>query len=691
MTGLRMTKLLLCMLLCDAGGLAAQHLADSTQHLGEVEVQAYFSSQPLLRTTTSAAVISRQQLDMQQPYSLVPSLNTIAGVRMEERSPGSYRLSIRGSLLRSPFGIRNIKVYMDAFPLTDGGGNTYFNLLDAAGVNRIEILKGPEASIFGANSGGVILIAPAGRDNDTTIVSRSFSAGSYATWSNQYGLQKQWKTYRVQASLNMLHSNGYRENSNMNRYNAQFFQQWNYVPRAQLKAFVLYSTLNYRTPGGLTLAQFEADPQSARPATPTLPSAEAQHAGVRNNTFFGGLAHEVNLTEHIRHVIAFFGSHTDFENPFITNDEARTEYSAGTRTYLEAVSNPSTVFSWKWQTGLEIQQTHSDVRNYGNMQGVRDTMQASDELTASQHFFFTRFATDIRKRWSLEAALSLNFFQYKFRNAYPLAQTDFTHQAFDPQLMPRIGLSYLIHPYWSWRASVSRGYSAPTLAEVRPSDNIVHTGLQPESGWNYETGFRMHSSENRVTADVVVFYYQLDHAIVRRVNEAGNEYFINAGGTAQWGLEAQLSSWLLVPRSTGFFRGLRVQDAFTFNYFLFRNYHDAANDYSANRVTGVPRDVNVVSLHTLLPSGFYLFAQYNYTAPIPLNDANTAYANEYHLVQLKGGWQRHFAVCNLELFAGVDNLLDQSYSLGNDLNAVGGRYYNPAPARNYYGGFRITL
>ena len=68
-----------------------------------------------------------------------------------ERSPGSYRLSVRGSLLRSPWGVRNVKVYMDEFPLTDAGGNTYLNLIDTRSINRIEVLKGPHGGLFGAN------------------------------------------------------------------------------------------------------------------------------------------------------------------------------------------------------------------------------------------------------------------------------------------------------------------------------------------------------------------------------------------------------------------------------------------------------------------------------------------------------------------------------------------------------------
>jgi iron complex outermembrane receptor protein len=41
------------------------------------------------------------------------------------------------------------------------------------------------------------------------------------------------------------------------------------------------------------------------------------------------------------------------------------------------------------------------------------------------------------------------------------------------------------------------------------------------------------------------------------------------------------------------------------------------------------------------------------------------------------------------VFAGIDNALDETYSLGNDLNAIGGRYYNAASPRNYYIGLNF--
>ena len=116
-------------------------VADTTEsgaQLNEVTVTGYLSKQPLLTTPASVGILNATQLRNQAEESLLPAINALPGVRMEERSPGSYRLSLRGSLLRSPFGVRNVKVYIDEFPLTDAGGNTYLNLIDPRSINRIK-------------------------------------------------------------------------------------------------------------------------------------------------------------------------------------------------------------------------------------------------------------------------------------------------------------------------------------------------------------------------------------------------------------------------------------------------------------------------------------------------------------------------------------------------------------------------
>ncbi|MES2559396.1 MAG: hypothetical protein V4590_06625 [Bacteroidota bacterium] len=74
-----------------------------------------------------------------------------------------------------------------------------------------------------------------------------------------------------------------------------------------------------------------------------------------------------------------------------------------------------------------------------------------------------------------------------------------------------------------------------------------------------------------------------------------------------------------------------------------------------------------------------------------MNDTNSTYADSYHLIQLKGGRKLILFHSAIELFAGCDNLLNRLYSLGNDLNTAGGRYYNAALLRNYFVGLSAAF
>lgn len=664
---------------------------DSTQKLKEVVVRAYFTEQPLLRSPASVTVLGRSDLQQHPGGSLVPALNSAPGVRMEERSPGSYRLSIRGSLLRSPFGIRNVRIYLDEIPFTDAGGNTYLNSLDPGSIRDITILKGAEASIYGANTGGVLLIDPAGKGSGEDGARASFTGGSFRSLHQQLDLRKKWRKYEAGFMEGYQTSRGYRENSELKRWYGHLAQRWQYSPRAELRTRLLVSDLSYRTPGGLTRAQADLSPRSARPATAVLPGAIEQKAGIVNKTVLAGVIHELNITPALRHVAAVSGSRTDFENPFITNYETRMEKTFSARTYLEYTRrNPG--WDWKTAVGGEAQYTASDISNYDNLSGEKGPGQSIDELLAGQEFLFAHWRSAIKEKLVLEASASLNFYRYDYRTLFPAPVPERTRRL-DPRLTPRVAAAWQISEILGWRASVSGGYSTPTIAEVRASDNVINTGLTAEKGWNYETGLRFFSGNNRLYADANVFWFRLTDAIVRRIGPSEAEYFVNAGGTDQKGFEFQAIAWLIPQRSDYLVTGLQLRNSYTLSRFRFTDYISGQENFSGNRLTGVPQHVVVTALRLDLRSSLSLSAQHNYTSAIPLNDANTAFAEDYHLVQLKASWRFRTGKNNyfFETFAGVDNLLDVRYSLGNDLNAVGGRYFNYSAPRNYYAGLAFNL
>src|SRR5699024_1408729 len=108
----------------------------------------------------------------------------------------------------------------------------------------------------------------------------------------------------------------------------------------------------------------------------------------------------------------------------------REEKTCGARTYFELAAIPKENFDWKLDLGLEWQQTNSLISNYGNNKGVKDTAQRIDRIHTNQHFFFARYAAEIHKRLHAEAAVSLNYYGYNFRNSYPLNEADFSNRNF---------------------------------------------------------------------------------------------------------------------------------------------------------------------------------------------------------------------------------------------------------------------
>lgn len=663
--------------------------ADSTKRLNTVTIKGYLSDQPLLSVPASVGTLSADQFKLQPDNSLVSAMNTVPGVRMEERSPGSYRLSIRGSLLRSPFGVRDVKIYYNDIPLTDAGGNSYLNAIDMSTIQGIEILKGPDGSLFGANSGGVVLINPIARLADSNFVKLGYTGGSYGLNHESASIQQVTKNNQLDITQAYETYQGYRQHSNMYRNFFQLADRFAFSVKDNLKFFSYYANLKYETPGGLTLAQYNADPSLARTPSGPIPGAIQNNISIKTNMLTGGAVNEWKIAPHIRNVFSVFGTYVDFTNPFITNYGQRYEYTYGLRTYFEFTGESHKNYRWIANAGVEWQQTNSDINNYGiKAGGIRDTAQTLDKINTNQHFIFARYQADIARRLHVEAALSLNFYSYRFLNVYPLAQTSYTPRDFTPQSMPRVALSYQITNDFIWRASVSRGYSTPTTAEIRPTDKVINTSLQAEYGWNYETGFRLRNKDGSMYFDASVFYYDLHNAIVLRLNPDETEYYVNAGGTHQPGMELYFSNWIMKQRSDGFLRGIQINESYTLSKFTFVNYSASGVNYSGNELTGVPRQVIISSLQFRFPKSLYLFAEYNHTDKIPLTDGNTAYAAPYNIVQTKVGWATQYGKkSKLNVFIGADNILNEKYSLGNDLNAVGNRFYNAAAPRNYYAGF----
>ncbi|MFT3948291.1 MAG: TonB-dependent receptor [Agriterribacter sp.] len=688
------TYLFILFLLVSSNSFAQSAVSDTIPALSEIVIQGFETNRKLLETPVSAGIITSRDLQKFSTVSILPAINMLPGLRMEERSPGSYRLSIRGSLLRSPFGVRNIKVYWNDIPFTDAGGNTYFNLVDQNTIGQMEVLKGPGSSMYGANTGGVIILHSNENEfnKDRQNVNphqfqAQVSGGSYGL----FGENLQWKCTgkKFSSSFTQSHmqADGYRENSRLRRD----VLQWNGIAQLsekdRLSWILMYADLYYQTPGGLTLQQMTANPRQARPSTPVIAGAKEQKAAIYNKTPFAGLSHQHIFNSNWSNTTSVTFSYTDFRNPFILNYEKRYETNTGIRTKF-TYNKAFGIHDIKITTGAEWQYNYSVINNYGNKGGVTDTVQYKDKIGARQVYPF------IQGEWQagdvqLQAGASTDFFTYHYQRLTD-ADDAKKKKILDEQLLPRFAALYRITKNLSLFSSVSKGFSPPSIAEVRPSEGSIYTNLKPEYGWNYEVGFRGKTADSRLQFDIVAYRFKLRDAIVRRTGDNGAEYFVNAGGTDQKGLEFS-GGYMVIQRNTGFIRSLQLSGSATLNDFRFTHYQVNDKDYSGNALTGVAKHIYTGSVDVRTAPGLYLFSSFVYTSKLPLADDNTVFASPYRLLSARLGWLKKINALSLNLFAGIDNALNQLYSLGNDINATGNRFYNPAPRRNYYGGITINF
>lgn len=641
--------------------------------LDSVVIHAY-GSKILMATPAAVNKINLKQLQYYSDGNIIQAVNATPGVRMEERSPGSYRLNIRGSSVRSPYGVRNVKIYYDGIPFTAPGGNSMLNMLGFYNVGAIEIIKGAGSSLYGAGTGGVVLFdaLPVAKKMQ---LNGGFSAGSYGALN--YHLQLKLPKHNF--SYEETSVDGYRQHTEMKRKLASYQTQLSTFAKGSLKVHFIYSDLNYQTPGALTLAEYQANPRQARPAVGANQGAVAANASIHQQAALLGITHQYSFSPKLNNTTSLYGFYNETANPAIQNYELKKEPHWGGRTnFVYGLKNLAINF------GAELQSGDFSSKTYRNIQGNKGSQVTDDELDLLQWMAFAQVNWQMQ-RWLFTAGASINQFSLDFLRSSEIPNIQ-ASKSFKGQLQPRFAALYKIDDQIATYINVTKGFSPPASSEVFADNNSYNLALQAETGWNVEPGVRWNLLENRLFLDASYFHTLVSNSIVTRRDAAGANYYINAGRTKQQGIEASLSYQLITKEQP---LSVLLQGAYAWHHFKYKDFVQLNEDFSGNQLPGVaPRSYTIMA-DINHKSGFFAFTSLNHNAKIALNDANTQYADDFQLLTAKLGYQKQMKNIPFQLFVGADNLLNQTYSLGNDINGFGGRYYNVAPGRSFYFGLKL--
>ncbi|MPT42265.1 MAG: TonB-dependent receptor [Klebsiella sp.] len=656
-----------------------------------------------LDTPAAVSVVNGDEMRQAAPrVNLSESLGAVPGLQVQNRQnyAQDLQLSIRGFGSRSTYGVRGLRIYVDGIPATmpDGQGQT--SNIDIGSVDTIEVLRGPFSALYGNSSGGVINVTSQTGTQPPTVEASSYY-GSFGTW--HYGMKATGAVgdgshagdvdYTV--STNRFTTHGYRDHSGArkNLANARLGVRINDVSKLTL----LLNSVDIKAndAGGLTADEWRDNPRQSR---------RGDQYNTRKNTrqTQAGLRYERQLSaQDDLSVMMYAGERETTQFQSIPRaPQLKPSHAGGVIDLTRHYQGIDTRLTHRGEllvpvtltAGLDYENMSERRKGYENFVMVNGAPQYGEQgaLRRNERNLMWNVDPYLQTQWQLTDKLSLDagvrYSSVWFdSNDYYITpgNGDDSGDASYHKWLPAGSLKYALTDAWNVYLSAGRGFETPTINELSyRSDNQsgLNFGLKPSTNDTVEIGSKTRLGNGLLTA--ALFQTNTDNEIVVDSSSGGRTSYKNAGETRRQGMELGLDQQ--------FGESWRLKAAWTWLDATYRtNVCDDAS-CNGNRIPGIARNMGYASFGYQPEQGWYAGSDIRYMSDIMANDENTAKAPSWTVVGLTTGYKWSYGRMDMDLFGRVDNLFDREYVGSVIVNESNGRYYEPAPGRNYGIGLNLA-
>ncbi len=663
-------------------------LEAGTFNLQEVVVTAYHDNRKLIDTPGPIALISKKELDRDQDLIITNSLNRIPGVFMHSGALNTNRITIRGIGSRSRFSTNRVKAYLNEIPLTTGEGETTLEDIDLSLIDRVEIVRGPASGEFGAALGGVINLKIQQPDFIQNKIQTNTQIGSYGLTRNSSSFDLGLKNGSIKFLASKTKSDGYRDNNEYDREYGSITGQFNLSEKSKFSFIFNFIDLKAFIPSSLDSTTFIENPKAAAFIWKEAMGFEDNEKG------FLGVSMEHQLSDRLNVAYSVF---TNFRNsnevqPFNILRENTSSYGFRFKYQYDLGPDkalPILTFGTEIFSDRLIATTH----NNDSMPSLPGLIESHDNVDRSYQNYFLQGDWQINDKLALIAGVNLNHTKYDFEDLYKEDGDQSGEIKYKLIASPRIGLNYKLNLNSAMYAVISHGFGTPTFEETRGSEGLINPDITPETGYNYEIGGRGNLVNSRLTYDVSLFTLRVQDLLVsRRRREGSDEQIgVNAGKTTHHGFEMSLGYKLYENKST-LLQSLSSHVNYSYSGYKFNNFIDQENDYSGNRLTGIPRNTVNGVIELMTSAGIYGNVNYRFVDEIPILDDNSLFSDAYQVVNLKAGFQHTIGNFKFNIYGGINNLLDEKYATQLLINPqFNQRYFYPGQTANYFAGISLAL
>lgn len=655
-----------------------------TEKLEEVVISSLHIDKNILNAPASIGVLSKKDLLQNNATDITTVVNTIPGVLMQSSNLTTTRISIRGIGARTPYGTNKIRAFYGSIPLTSGNSETVIDDIDLKNLDQIEIIKGPLSSVYGAGLGGAILISPQLSKTNGQNAGISSVFGSFGLLKNSLNYSLDEKQGSLNISYHNLKTDGWRENSSYKREGITLAGELFRKENSKLTYFSNYTFVKAYIPSSINKDFFDKNPKSGA-ATWVASKGYKEYKSA-----LGGLAYDFKINDNLNNSTTVFINYKDSNEPRPFDVLRQYTFAAGVRTQFSGNFKMGKTFS-NFIAGIEyfsdnysgntFENLYQQNNGLGSLQGNQLT-----QTDQKRHFYniFSQLRTVLTKQFEIQAGINYNKTKFNLSNYVENINQQYSYDGiFSPQL------SFLFKPnsLQTLYLSASRGFSLPATEETLTSEGIINPNIKPENGYNFELGGKFYFFNKNLYTEITVYRMEIkDLLVAKRIGDDQYEG-VNAGKTLHEGIEITLKHNWQINR----FFNLNSYVGTSIGKYEFKEFVDSGNDYSENKLTGVPANKINAGLVLSTPFGIYLNADYQFVDEIPMNDANSAFSDSYNIVNLKTGYR--FEILhnlNANFAFGINNVTNEKYASLILPNAVGvgnasPRYYYPGLPVNYYG------
>ena len=669
----------LACLLPSVGQAQSNPLSLPAQTVLGSEVDAQDIRIPVARDTVSGDQISPQSLggNLSETLQRVPGLVAVN----RQNYAQDLQISSRGFGARAQFGVRGVRLIQDGIPLTMPDGQGQPSLFDLDGMQRIEVLRGPLTTLYGNASGGIIQ----GFTNEgsfyPTLENRT-AIGPDNLWRSRLRYGGQHGDLNVSANVSRLQTDGYRDHSETRRDIANLRLGWDIDDASSLT--LLINSLDQpetQDPLGLTAAQVREDRRQAVSGTDTFDTRKTVRHNQAGLNYQRRLSNDDKLTlmvyggeRYVEQYLAFPGGGQFSGGGVIELDRRFGGGELGWARNTELLGLPVELAA-----GLTYDYQGEQRNGFINNFGSKGAQQRDEYNTVDSQDAYLISTWQLDPRWTLTAGLRHSRVEFESEDDYFTDGQDDSGGVDYQQTNPALGLSYQWNPSLTLYAALGQGFETPTFQELAYQElgSGLNFGLQPSESRNAEVGLKLRHELTRV--NLALFHSRVEDEIVTGPNQAvtGRSTFVNAGQSTRRGIELSLEQ--------GFDHGIEAYLAYTLLDARFDSYTtNSGADLSGKDLPGVPRHSLFAELSWQPPgSGFITALEAQSLSERFATDENDARAAGYAVFNWRAGYSHQVGDWTVDPFVRIDNLGDKEYIGSLIINGPGGRFYEPAPDRQW--------